>query len=312
MIVKIGETQEETIRRKSIIGFSLKAKLNHTTVNTAFTTIDVDWSKIQVVARLTRGQQTYDLVSDVIGHIGAACQFTKAAYKQSLSQISTNNPLVTLQTQTASLDHIVEVCCLVLLPGIVNVADDDILSFRVTAQQGAFATTVDTAVSVIQADKIEAIGNEWMIPFIKAEAVQPGETSRSYSPGDGIKSVHFINSDKTDVTLTDQVISQISIDSEQENINDNWEELLSKRYDMFENIVNANDRGQSFLLAEGGNGTLLNGVNINVTFNSSNVNSGKNYFVFSGFRANQQTALRASRREQKHNARNTAAIIGQK
>jgi hypothetical protein len=267
---------------------------------------------VQVVARLNRANRVHDIVSDVVAHIGAASCFDNASYKAALSQISTNNPIVTLVTETASLDHIIEVCMLVLFPGIINISDDDFLSFRVTAQQDAFSSLVDSTVSNFQCDKIEAIGNEWMIPFIKAEAVQPGETSRSYSPGDCIKGIHFINSDKTAVTLADQVIQQISIDSEQENINDNWEELLSKRYSQFENIVNANDRGQSFLLAEGGNGTLLNAVNIAVTFNSANVNSGKNYFVFSGFKADTLTAARAAAREQKHAAKNTAAIIGQR
>jgi hypothetical protein len=308
MICKQGENQELIIKGKAIKGFSIKSYLQHTTANTAFAALEVDYSKVNVKCHLFRNGKWTPLFSDIALPLLAASAFKNGLYEQCVNVGTVAYPK--LVAAAAGVKEIVIPSGTIEFDGIVVLNGDDQLKFEIISNTGTFGANVDASASYIQFDEIEGVGNEWFIPTITSKSLRANESSVQFSLGNAVQKIMFINLDKSGILLANRVIAQISVQSDKLRLSDNYNELVSKRYRQFYSVADADARHQSFELAQGVGIAPLNDCNIDIQLDSANVNSGKNYIVVYQFIGDPLTLQRAGQRDARHKQANLHTLAG--
>jgi len=153
------------------------------------------------------------------------------------------------------------------------------ITLSAEASAGIFASTLNQNTSQVTLDLMPVEGIEVGLPQIVAVPIQSSETNPYFSGGDGVRSVVFLNRDKSGITTANQVLTSANVVSDERSYSLNYNQLLAQRNKMFPWVENSNDRGQSFELLPFNGDKVYFGVTINANSNAANVNSAKNYFV---------------------------------
>jgi len=169
----------------------------------------------------------------------------------------------------------------VLIPfgGIIDLTKGGQISLKANAASGIFSSAIDTTISNVTLDLVEIDGQEVGLPQILTQVVSPNEVNPQFNPGNGTKSVYFINRDKAGITTANQVISQANTDASGRSSSWNYQQLLAMRGNQFQSVDEGNKRAQSFCLLPYNPSKLYFGVSCRPTLVSANVTSSKNYFV---------------------------------
>jgi len=153
------------------------------------------------------------------------------------------------------------------------------ISLKANAATGIFSSAIDTTISNVTLDLVEIEGQEIGLPQILTQVVSPNEVNPQFTPGNGVKSVYFINRDKAGITTANQVISQATTDASGRSSSWNYQQLIAMRGNQFQSIDEGTKRAQSFCLLPYNPTKLYFGVSCRPTLVSANVTSSKNYFV---------------------------------
>lgn len=309
--VKFGETASETIKKQSVIAITLGVYAQHTTVNTAFAGQPVDFSLITATMILKRGGKSFTIFDDIALPLLMESGFATADFEQ-VNGVS--NTIRVITAHGAAQKAIIQISGEIRLHDIVNLRDDDELIIEVNPTAAAAAAAIDQTVSYVYWDIKEGVGNALSIPKIEVRSVQAGKTSETYSLGDNVTDVTFINNDKSGITAANQVISSVQITSDKLNRRDDIKELIGKRSKKFASVALADARHNCFqlLCLDDEKVTLarprLNGTDVRIGYVGGNVTASKNWVVSRSFYNDGLTLGRAAQRDTKHKAANVAQV----
>jgi hypothetical protein len=163
--------------------------------------------------------------------------------------------------------------------GPLDVSASGHIQLSVQASTGIFASTLNQNLSNVTIDLIPIEGVEAGLPQVITQPIMANESNPTFSAGDGIRSLFFLNRDKAGIVSANQVLSSATVQSDEKNESLSYQQLISKRNTMFPWNELSNDRGQTFCLLPFHPSKLYFGVNVNASAVSANVTSSKNYWV---------------------------------
>jgi hypothetical protein len=293
------------VKGKTVSGVDLIATLQHTTVNTAFAAGTViDWNLVNITIQLKRAGLTHKIYQGPVLPVVVDSLFRDASFSQALN-VGTPTQ-VTYQVQTAGLDHIVKQTARIKFHDVINLDGEDELTIDVQPSTAAVLATVDTSVSNIAFDVVEGIGNAPSIPCFSLNVVKANEASYTYNLGNNVVKATFVNLDKSGVAATNQVITQVALNSDKRSNTRTMDQLQLDRYTDFQSAADPDLRHQCFELVSVEDEKMtaedvrLNKVEVSISYVAANVTASKNYVVTRSFINDKKTFEMSKARAIKH------------
>lgn len=303
--VRYGETQIISARARNVRGLTLRGNLYATAVATALRCDDFKAEGITVKVFLKRKGGTKRICQDNLKVLGMDSSLCTSLFKY-LSPMNAAGAVVVLLSQAGAVKEQGILPTIIDFGGTISLEADDLLECTVTSTRSEYSVAIDTSLSFIEVDFFETAGIEEATPVIDVESVNPNESSCDYDGGDNLRSVTFINTDKTSTLSASQVVNNIAIDSDIVGVNDVWSESYTKT----QSYCQGNDDtfiGQSLVLLRNPNGMLSHQTKITLNFNSASVTGGKNYVVKRRWSSTpmlqQKSTLKRAAMAQKNSAR---------
>lgn len=301
MKIKHLETLSEEVTGKNVTGFKFNTFLEHATANTAFGNDEVDYTKAQFKVFLKRDKETIPILNGNLKELLLESAFDNVLYKTILNgQV---NKIV--KAAASGISAQAWAWAFIDLQGIINLRRGDKLKIEAYLHDGYFANS-STSNSRVEVDVVEGVGVESFTPQIMTESIQANESNREYTLGNKVTDVTFINFDKKTDLDADSVVETFSIQTDKMQKYESLEEIASLQAFSAPNTDIA-QRYNSARLIEGA--VPHNDVTINITFNSSNVNTGKNYLVYRTFIASPEVIANAVAKESEHALENLEASL---
>lgn len=300
--VRQGESNTQEIKGRTIEKFGFKIVGKKTAVNTAVANTDFDLQQIMVKGTLYRDGRSHVLFNDSLLVLAMESAFNKAAWDYVRVASTTNTKLV---VAAAGVSEVAMLLTEVDLGSPVNLSGSDTFTLEVNISNRLYATTMDTSGSFVEFDANEAVGLEYVLPYIQTKAIQGGESRLTLNMGDNVQRVVMINTDKTGVTESVELVSQFGVMTDRYTKNDNYREMLSMRVDAFPTVDIADTRDQSFELL---NGKEFDKVQLDLTLVPTNINAGKNYIVTRSFTSSAHQVELADAKDVIHRARRAGKI----
>lgn len=310
MNLPIGQKRSIEVGGQTISGISFQCNLVAAAVNTLPTITQFSASAVTVSAILKRGGRSYNICNDVLATLAMESSFFNASFQYANPAIFGNG--ITVVTQTAGLAGEIMVPMVIDFGGVLNLKNDDKLIVEVSSQSSAVGVSMSVVNSYIAFDVIEAIGVEEFVPIINVNSIAPGESNNTYSLGNNVQKITFINTGIPVTTTTTALspILDVQIASDKYSLNDDFKTHLAKRINMFGDglIPAVVARGYSFNYYN--NDIPLQNTVLKVIFQSANVVAGNNFIVSRSLISSPELAQRAAEMHAKHEAINRNDIFG--
>jgi hypothetical protein len=303
LLVKSGELRTLEVINRTVRGVLLKAYCVSSAVNVDNSATPMDLSKVNFSAKIVGRGNDIKIAQDKLQPLAMFSAFTEASFLD--AKIGTAPTVLLAHGAAAKGTYMMVVK--VDFGGPINLKGNEKLIVDIEVVAGAFASGIDTSVSYIQADEIETYGLEILTPSIVSKSVANGESANSYSFGDHVNDICFINIDKTDVLAASQVIASYSLVAKKLNVSENAVALHAKRYSLFKNKTDADARCMSFMI--GNYETALDDVRFDVQFNQSNVASGKNFVLCRKWLAFPGVIERGIKKAEDHENENVSRLL---
>jgi hypothetical protein len=274
-----GQNKTNYYTGKKYKAIRITALLSHNTANTGLVSTDFVPNNLIISAKLTRGNAQHQICNSNFDALGAASGYENASWQFFNPALATNTMYKILVPASAGVKEQGIVVVDIPFGGVVDTSKQGQIELAINAATGIFATTIDATISNITADLVETTGCEYGLPQILVQVVQANEVSPVFSAGNGVKSVLFINRDKTAITSAQQVISSVTIEAGNSARVLNYQQLLVSRTNSFNQYGLDDTRQQTFALLTNSSTGLYFGVKVTPTLNTTNVNASKNYFV---------------------------------
>lgn len=278
LILVSGANDAKVYRGRKFGGIRVTATVTHNTVNTALTSAAFLPQNLTIEASLYRSGKNHQICAGNGESLGAASGWANSQWRFFQPGFATNTGYKILTAAAAAVAETGLVVFDIPFGGVVDVTRNGEINLKANCASGTFANTMNLNLSNVTCDLIEVEGNECGLPRILTQVVSPNEVTPTFSPGDGVRAVYFVNRDKTGILSADAVISQVSVDSDTKCASWNYNQILAERAKHF-NDTEDDKRCQSFCLIPWDNNKLYMGVQIKPTLVSANVTSSKNYFV---------------------------------
>jgi hypothetical protein len=292
-LIREGQNDSMQIRNANVTNISFNVLGTHGTVNTSLSAGWLDTAKIDVKAILTRDGEQMTILS------GTLETFLREGY-----QYDHRYDLIDSSTGTILVLKGAAVKEQGLLPfdidlgGIINLRDSDVLEVSMNWHSGALAAAMDSALSYIEIGYKEGIGLEFVTPTIQVLAIASEQNEFRKGLGSNVQSIMLINTDATTNYSTDQVIKTMVMDSDKVKENVNYNDLHQRRLRKFPTKTMADGRLQSHILHDGP--VELDNVNVELTLESGNVATGKNFLVYRQYKMNRRKVAWARAKREKH------------
>lgn len=294
MNVNFGEREVLEIKSKSIDGFTFIIKARATTVNSAFSATLLDYEKVIIKCTLSgRGKKDHVIYQGTAFPLFVSSCYFNAGFGQILDGTSA----VTLPA-ASGVDELAQQMFKVDFGTVINLKGDECISFEVYVPSGSGGTDVSEAESHVEFDVHEAVGYEYGTPEINAISLSNNQARIQKDLGDNVVDITFTNSDKTNILATNQVIETVTLTSDRLSYSDSQNELFTKRWSMFYDQTQADNRHQCYKLL---NGESIDDVSLDMSFTTTNVNSGKNYVVVKKLHTTKGHLARVQNYKDKHN-----------
>lgn len=274
MKIEFGQQNYDVFKRKKVRGINGFVKVVHTAPNVPFVTGAVDLTKTFITIKLTRSGRTMSICE---GPFLPLVQETAIG----VASFAYNSPVYGLPVILTPAAVGVQEQGLfpfnIDFGRILDLREDDelVVNFQSTGADASAAVDLNLSYYVINI--CEGAGFEAGVPRIITQVIQPGESNRSYPVEGRVNRVVFINADMNSKNYSDQVVLSINVNNQDLSLNDTYEELLSKN----SSYMSEDDftyLGQSMILFKTDREVLNS--EINIQFNSANVNGGKNFLVW--------------------------------
>ncbi|MDN4163964.1 hypothetical protein QWY31_00545 [Cytophagales bacterium LB-30] len=303
VIVKVNETESLKLSSGTVAGFSVVAFLEQTAVNTPFAADQLDLSELNLKCVLKRNGVQETLFQDIAVPLVAISNYDRSGFVHLASDTVHYKTILAhgIATKAQAIVPFV-----IDLGGVLNLKGGDELIFMVQPKNGVFAAAINSSTSFFEFDVIRGIGVESYIPYIKTESITAGKGQDTFSIGDNVKQIMFVNADKTGVLDADQVIQNFDLSSDKLSFSDTYRQLQAKRDASFATKEQSDARRQTFLLFE--DEQDIDQVNIELQFVGANVNTSKNWIVYRSFRTNAEKVIYAAQKQAEHAQENLVKL----
>lgn len=315
MIVKAGESRQDTLRSGTYDGITFIANIQAAAVNTAIAASDYNPGAVSVKTLLKRKNKTHVIFQDTLLLLGTFNSLLKG-YDQFVNGIQ--------KVYHGAATKAIKLRPVTLKFGSpIRINSGDELFIEVTpAAAGTWGAGADASVSYIEFYGNPCVGYEFGIPSTIAEVVQATTSKQSFNPGNGIVDLSILNFDKD--THTNEVVSTFQLSSDRLDLSMSFNQLLAHHMQQYDEVaawrtgttlpttLAGQDvfRGldfipQSFVITKS---TELAQVRVDVSFNSANVAASQNYIVYRQIQTDRKTIIDGVNRQQKHTNENFKAL----
>ncbi|MBP7278921.1 MAG: hypothetical protein KBA11_05885 [Sedimentibacter sp.] len=292
--MNFGDRERIPVRNENVTGIVLRFILTSSTVNSDPTLANLDLTLMNFEAILSQHGKEVKVLPGIIHPILLAEGFSSPLYKQIWNGTRESVELV---TKAAAVKGVQMVTSKIDFGHIINLDGDDELTLNINIPQGVKPADAEAVTSYVEVETIEGIGTQVYVPIYDVYTVRGSENGFKESLGDNVMGIHFINTDKSAVTLANKVLNTAHLRSDRLMTADTYESLAAKRLKEFASLVDANSRNQSFKIFEG---TEIDSAIIDCSLNSANVTASKNFFVVKRFVTDSNLTAKAGRMIKKH------------
>lgn len=314
MISKVGEPRQDVLKSGTYSSVTLNMHMFHTTANTAFVAADFkpESVTVKVIHKTKTGIRT--IMNDNLLVLGTynALRGGLHYFIRGFDRIYPASGVKQYKQRVVTLRF----------GGCHRVDQGEEILVEVTPAVGCYSSNVDTSLSYVEFYANADIGYEAGYFQTRAEVVQPTTSNQSYSPGDNVTKLAFLNFDKDN--LTDMVITTLGLSSDKLDMQLTDGKILA-HIAAQENQTNwryagipptesvfrmADQLPQSFIIFDGEwpKNKDLDQTRLDISFNSANVVASKNWVVWTSYEATQEQVAKAVRREEKHMAEKVAKL----
>lgn len=277
----IGQTSRFDISNRTICGVSCIGRFTADAVNVQLLANDFDGNEITVKVDLIRGGRTFNLCNDDLRTLVLATNFDNGTANSLLiSRASDPIPFVNV-AHAAAVKAEVTLPLLINFGAPINLRGEDRLAIEIKVGSSAVSSDISKgSTSYFEVDAIDCVGVEHFTPYLNSITVKSGEDRQTFNLGNNVQHVHFLNFDETTLLSADNVIDQVSINTDKFSVvRKNYDLVVNRAY-QFPTATEANYRAQSFELLEGED---FDNVKLDFTFKSSNLAASKNKIVYKSF-----------------------------
>lgn len=301
--IQFGNSDSIEFKGTSYGALSAILKLVHTTDNTSIVHTDVDLTTIFLKLNLVRGNEVHQLFSENLKVLASLDNYKTCVWNVLQENADFSSSGFITVTKGASTKEQMIIPIIITFGGVINLRNDDKLILEVSTTSSTInSTNLNATTSVLELDLLESIGIETVLPQIKTKLIEASQSEVKFTPGDDITELMLLNLDKATITDADQIVNFCTVTSDKFATSDNYRQLLAKRYVQFETATYANDRNQTFMLIPN-TGVEHDSVKVDLSLQTGNVTSSKNYFVYRTFKTSQKILALAGLTEQKHMAK---------
>lgn len=273
-----GGNDSKTYRGRKYGGIRVTAYCVHDSVATTLDSDDFVPANLSLQCKLQRNGGNHQICNGNGDALLSAGSFINSQWQFFQPGFSTNTGYKILLAQAGAVKEIGLVSVDIPFGGVLDLTKGGEIILGAQASAGVFSAELNLNTSQITVDLIEVEGIETGLPQIITQVVSPNEVQPMFSAGDGVRSVFFMNRDKTGILNADAVISAVNVDTDSKSASWNYNQLIAERSKDFY-ATEDDKRCQSFCLLPFSAGKLYFGVNIKPTLVTANVNASKNYFV---------------------------------
>ena len=277
MNVKVNETKTITATSRTVSGMTVRTVIYNTAVATTNKNNDFLPEKVQIRITLNHAGKAIQIYNDNLRIIAMDSSLGSGLFQYLSPSNATGFPIVLL-AQGGAVKEISLLPIVIDFGTVINLTGDDYLEAEIVSNGNEYSANVDTSLTAMQVDWIEANGVGNAIPIVDVQSVNPNEGSDDYDCGNGVSRVSFINTDKSGQLTANQVISTNQVSSDRFRASDNYLEAFTKSITgLSEDEISRID--QSLFLVRMAKGEVTHNCKVTLSFNSSNVNGGKNFVV---------------------------------
>jgi len=187
------------------------------------------------------------------------------------------------------------------LGGPLNLMGTDTFTLRwqlndafFTGNAGTNLGNLDATNTSVEIDECETLEVEYFIPKFNAYVIDTNQNNWQVNCGDNVLELLIVNYDKqASYTAANAVLNSISLKTNHGYSKDETQkELITKAYSYYPNLAETAARKQSFCIYASED--ELDGVIINMSLKSANVNAGKNWVFVRSAIANDFTESRGN------------------
>jgi hypothetical protein len=289
-----SRTEKQSFKNCSLSGFSMPLSITHASTNTAFASGIWVPNLFTVRATLKRWGKETILFSDNLENVLTTTEIFNPVYEY-LKDTSKN-----ITTLAAGVGvYATGIIPLELNFGsVINLMGDDELVVEVTANPGAFSTTLaNQNSSFMTLDKKDAIGIEYFTPKVRSEVIPTSAANYGSDLGDNVTRVVLLQLDKTTRLTADQVATSFNFVSDRKNSIDTVAEVYARNNALYADAADAAVRLQTLVLHDGAE---VDRCRVDFTFNGANVTASKNFIGSISFETSQMLLARAYGLSDKH------------
>lgn len=274
-----GKNDSDRYTGKKYGAICVTAFVSASAVNTGLVEADFLPQNLTIQAQMQRSGITHDICNGNGDSLLPASNFETGGFDFFQPGFATNTGYQILVAAGVAVKEQGVVTVVIPFGGVLDLTKGGVIELKGQASTGIFSSAIDLTLSNITLDLVEVEGQEAGLPQILTQVVTANEVNPQFSPGNGTKSVYFINRDKSGITTANQVISAVNVEATGRNSSFNYQQLLAMRSNSFQSIDESQKRAQSFCLLPYNPSKLYFGVNVKPTLTSANVTASKNYFV---------------------------------
>lgn len=322
MIIKLGENKSQIVNNETVNGIMVDVYLLHGTANTAFLSSAFVPSEVQVKVELKRTKGNLTVIQDNLQFLG---MFSSKDYGNKEWTVGT---VLTYPSGGVKSSKVYSLW--IPFGGPINLKGSDELVISMIAGRSIFSSAVDSAISYVDFNYSTCIGYEVATPFIRSQVVQANISNEKYSLGDNVIKIMMCNYDKDVVDEASQVVSNLSILSDKLSATYNWLQLFNRdkncftpphvslRYGNTQPVTAGNEafpyiprNPQTFTVFASPDykKSALNNCQLNVSYNTTNVNASQNFVGWIGFIQDAEIVEKAQGMAEKHIIENVTKIV---
>lgn len=275
-----------SIKNKSIDGFTTSVLF--TTLAGGLASQPTDYEQLQLKGTLKRNGQEIEMFNHTLKNLIILSHIKTPTY-----EFLSPGSFLLVGTAGGGVDSYI-VPLRFDFGGTINLIGSDEFVLEWQLNPGFFiqGTNLNTSACYISLDETESSEVEYFVPITRSKVIEGSQDNPSYSLGDNVLNIILANYDKLDFDLSNRVVKTLRLKSDKITKNDTFDELLTKAVSYYPVAYSFGVRLQNWVIYQGAD--ELDGVELNLSLNSANVTSSKNYVLWRTFYTDNWLVTRAT------------------
>lgn len=265
----------QSFKNKSIDGFT--TSILFTTNSGGIGSTPLDTEQLQLKGTLRRNGSEIEMFNHTLKNLVLLSHIKSSTYDFLL-----NGVVIQVGSAGGGIDSYI-VPLRFDFGGTINLIGDDEFILEWQLNSGFFSASANLNLNTcyISVDDAESSDIEYYVPITRSKVIEGSQDNPTYSLGDNIMNLMLVNYDKTGFNLADRVVKTLRLKSDKITKNDTFDELLTKAISYYTAPSEALVRNQNWIVYQGAE--ELDNVELNLSLNSANVTSSKNYILWRTF-----------------------------